>query len=58
MMAYHASVHETTKATSFSLMFGREVQLPIDVMFGKPPGMSTASTLEYEKVWAMPDWSL
>ena len=50
MMAYRTSVHETTKATPFSLMFGREVQLPIDVMFGKPPGMSTASTLEYAKV--------
>ena len=37
MMAYHSSVHETTKATPFSLMFGREVQLPIDVMVGKSP---------------------
>ena len=25
-----------TKYTSFSLMFGREVQLPIDVMYGLP----------------------
>ena len=40
MMAYHASVHETTKATPFSLIFGREVQLPIDVMFGKPPQLA------------------
>lgn len=36
MMAYRTSVHETTKATPFSLMFGRAVQLPIDAMFGKP----------------------
>ena len=50
MMAHRTSVHETTKATPFSLMFGREVQLPIDVMFGKLPGMSTASTLEYAKI--------
>eukprot|EP00731_Ephydatia_muelleri_P029956 Em0021g479a len=34
MMAYRTSIHETTKATPFSLMFGREVQLPIDIMFG------------------------
>ena len=32
MFAYRTSVHEATKHTPFSLMFGREVQLPIDVM--------------------------
>ena len=31
-------------------MFGQEVQLHIDVMLGKPPGMSTASTLEFAKM--------
>ena len=36
-MAYRASVHDTTKFTPFHLMFGREVRLPIDVMFGKTP---------------------
>ena len=38
MFAYRTSVHEATKHTPFSLMFGREVQLPIDVMFGLPTG--------------------
>ena len=38
MLAYRTSVHEATKHTPFSLMFGREVQLPIDVMFGLPTG--------------------
>ena len=37
LMAYRASVHDTTKFTSFHLMFGREIRLPIDVMFGKNP---------------------
>ena len=33
MLAYRTSVQKTTKATPFSLMFGREIRLPIDVMF-------------------------
>ena len=38
MLAYRTSVHEATKHTPFSLMFGREVQLPIDVMFSLSTG--------------------
>ena len=37
LMAYRASVHDTTKFTPFHLTFGREIRLPIDVMFGKTP---------------------
>ena len=37
MLAYRSSVQETTGATPFSLMFGREVRLPIDLMFDTPP---------------------
>ena len=37
LMAYRASVHDTTKFTPFHLMFGREIRLPIDMMFGKTP---------------------
>ena len=36
MLAYRTSIHEATKHTPFSLMFGREIQLPIDVMYGLP----------------------
>ena len=36
LMAYQASVHDTTKFTPFHLMFEREIRLPIDLMFGKP----------------------
>ena len=38
MLAYRTSVHEATKHTSLSLMFGREVQLPIDVLYGLRAG--------------------
>ncbi|MES9881589.1 MAG: hypothetical protein ABW185_11985 [Sedimenticola sp.] len=34
LLAYRSSVHSTTKFTPHYLMFGREVQLPVDVMFG------------------------
>ena len=37
MFAYHTSVQECTWCTPFQLVFGRDVRLPIDVMFGLPP---------------------
>ena len=36
MFAYRSSVHESTKKTPYSLVFGREVKLPIDIVFGLP----------------------
>ena len=37
LMAYRSSVHETTKQTPACLMFGRELVLPIDLLYGHPP---------------------
>ena len=37
MMAYRSSVHETTSHTPCLMMFGREMNLPIDIMFPPPP---------------------
>ena len=36
MMAYRSSVHETTGCSPSELMFGREIRLPVDLMFGVP----------------------
>ena len=36
MLAYLSSPHQTTQQSPFMLTFGREVRLPVDVMFGQP----------------------
>ena len=35
-MAYRSAIHESTGCTPNELMFGREVRLPVDLMFGVP----------------------
>jgi len=37
MMAYRSSAHASTQCTPFYLLFGHEVRLPVDVMFGPQP---------------------
>ena len=36
-MAYRSAEHETTGYTPAHLMFGRELRLPVDLMFERPP---------------------
>ena len=36
MLAYRTSPHETTGATPFSLVYGREAALPVDILFNLP----------------------
>ena len=41
LLAYRTSIHETTSATPFELMFGRLAQIPEDVMYSLPVSGST-----------------
>ena len=36
LMAYRSSIHESTGETPFTLMFGREAQLPVDIIYSLP----------------------
>jgi hypothetical protein len=36
MMAYRSSVHETTGVTPCRMMFGHEINLPVDLVLGRP----------------------
>ena len=37
MMVYRASVQASTKCTPNLLVFGQEINCPIDLMYGPPP---------------------
>ena len=47
MMAYRSSQHETTGASPYSLMFGRELRLPVDLMFGSPEVETSPNSNQY-----------
>jgi hypothetical protein len=37
LLAYRASTHDTTGMTPANMVFGRELRLPCDLLFGAPP---------------------
>lgn len=37
LLAYRSAVHETTRYTPSQMLFGRELRLPCDLIFGCPP---------------------
>jgi hypothetical protein len=44
LLAYRASTHDTTGLTPAKLMFGRELRLPCDLLFGVPPSKELPTT--------------
>ena len=47
MMAYLSSIHNTTNISPCLMMFGRDITLPIDLLFGHPREESKEETSEY-----------
>jgi hypothetical protein len=44
LLAYRASTHETNGVTHASTVFGRELRLPCDLMFGAPSDKEISTT--------------
>jgi hypothetical protein len=44
LLAYRASTHETTGMMPANLVFGRELRLPCDLLFGAPPDKEQSTT--------------
>ena len=53
MMAYRASAHETTKVSPYEMMFGRSVNLPIDLVIGQPKSNFIAPEYNTEYVYEL-----
>ncbi|KRZ76113.1 hypothetical protein T10_3228 [Trichinella papuae] len=47
LLAYQSSVHHTTGAIPCRLIFGRELRLPVDVIYGLPHGAQAETTGVY-----------
>ena len=47
LMAYWSSVHATTKFTPFQMLFGRQIKLPVDLMFGTPEAEGITCQSQY-----------
>ena len=49
LMAYRTAVHESTGQTPARLMMGHELRIPLDLMFGQPPGCKDKCKSEFAK---------
>lgn len=47
MLAYRSSEHESTGFTPCMMMFGREAELPVDLVYGLPPIQDPFTHTEY-----------
>jgi hypothetical protein len=50
MAAYRSAVHSSTNFSPNFLVFGREVNAPIDLMLGRPEGVEYQSTDDYVEI--------
>ena len=48
-MAYRTAVHQSTGQTPARLMMGHELRIPVDLMYGQPPGCGNKYESEFAK---------
>jgi hypothetical protein len=53
LLAYRASTHDTTGSTPASLVFGRELRLPCDLLFGAPPDKERPKPITRQTLWTI-----
>jgi hypothetical protein len=56
LLAYRASAHDTTGLNSASLLFGRELRLPWNLVFGASPRQRTTHSQSCRKFSGPPIW--
>lgn len=47
LLAYRSAIHDTTSCSPARMMLGREVKLPIDLMFGRPEEEPAPTATDY-----------
>jgi len=47
LMAYRSAIHDTTGCSPVKLMMGRELKLPIDLIFGRPEEEPPQTVTDY-----------
>ncbi|GFS57999.1 retrovirus-related Pol polyprotein from transposon 412 [Trichonephila clavipes] len=52
MLAYRSAVHETTGYSPSQMLFGRDLRLPADLLFNRPPDALLAPEEYIEKLQA------
>ncbi|GFV80252.1 hypothetical protein TNCV_725541 [Trichonephila clavipes] len=50
LLAYRSAVHETSGYSSSQMLFGRDLRLPVDLLFSQPPDAPLASEEYIEKL--------
>ncbi|GFX05450.1 retrovirus-related Pol polyprotein from transposon 412 [Trichonephila clavipes] len=50
LLAYRSAIHETTDHSPSHMLFGRDIRLPADLLFSRPPDASLAPEEYVEKL--------
>ncbi|GFU35197.1 retrovirus-related Pol polyprotein from transposon 412 [Trichonephila clavipes] len=52
LLAYRSAVHETTGYTQYQMLFGRDLRLPVDLLFSRQPDAPLAPEEYIEELQA------